>query len=612
MNQQPIKERQEELQNFRIFVPAIFSLLGLLLLAVMLYLEQIRSGDRHRKQVSRQSLRQIRIPAPRGMIYSQDLKPLTENNSAFELLFFPAEMRKRKRHASINHMLERANDLSAAIGIPHALTYKSIARHLNLRPGLPISVFRNLGNDKAAKAMEAARGIAGAVIEPMETRCYPEKRLACHLIGYTRPGDPKKAPDKADFFYYLPDDVGVSGVEKACDNINRENNLPGLRGIPGYSLIQVDHQGYARKSLIERIDPVNGNHVVLTLDSFMQQTAENLLRGKIGAMTVVDADNGDVLAAASSPGYDVGLFSPRISSADYARLRDDPARPLFNRALQGVYPPGSILKPLIALAFLQAGVDPEKQIDCTGYSEIYGVKIRCASHRRGGHGLLNMHDALKYSCNVYMIEYARNLGLPPMQQVLREAGFGRKTGLPIPEAAGIFPTEQLKKRRSGTKWNTYDTALLSIGQGLIGVTPLQAALYCAALANGGIIWQPNLISRMVDTSGNDLWLRTPKIQSRLSAPKEYLDKIASAMLDVVNSHDGSGRAGRIENILLRGKTGSAEFGRKGNLKIYAWFIAYAQISGKNLALAVVIEEGESGGRTCAPLAARFFSALQGR
>jgi penicillin-binding protein 2 len=391
-----------------------------------------------------------------------------------------------------------------------------------------------------------------------------------------------------------------------------ENNLPVLRGIPGYSLIQVDHQGYARKSIIERIEPVNGNHVILTLDSTLQKTAEKLLEGKRGAMVAVDASNGDILAAASAPGYDVGLFMPKISNKDYTALRDAPERPLINRALQGIYPPGSILKPLIMLAYLENGVDPAKEVECNGYSHIYNVRIRCASYRRGGHGMMNMHDALKHSCNAYMIEIAQSIGLSPMQKLIREAGLCRKTGIGLPESAGFFPDNKLKRARSGTKWNMYDTALLSIGQGLIGITPLQAALYCASLANGGTVWKPNLVSKLVDTSGNDLWFRTPKISSRLNVKKESLKKIADGMFDVVNAPGGSGRSGHVEGLEIRGKTGSAEFGQKGNLKIYAWFIAHAVVKGKNIALAVVIEEGASGSKTCAPLAAEFFKASQAR
>lgn len=612
MNDKVISSRAEELLRFRIFIPAAFSFVCLLILTVVLFFEQVRSGEHHRQQVSRQSVRQIRIPAQRGMIYTRDLKQLTENYSSFELLFYPGEMRKRKRRESIRYMLNKADEISEAIGINHNLTAEKINRHINMRPGLPLPVLQHLSEKTAARAMEAVRGIPGAELEPMGTRGYPEKRLACHLVGYTRPADPQKAPDRTNFFYYLPDDVGVAGVEKLCDGINMENNLPVLRGIPGYSLIQVDHQGYARKNIIERIEPVNGNHVILTIDSVLQKTAEKLLEGKRGALVAVDASNGDILAAASAPGYDIGLFMPKISNKDYAALRDAPDRPLINRALQGVYPPGSILKPLIMLAYLENGIDPAKEVECNGYSQIYNVRIRCTSYRRGGHGMMNMHDALKYSCNAYMIELSQTIGLSPMQKVINEAGLCSKTGIGLPESAGFFPDSKLKRTRNGTKWNKYDTALLSIGQGLIGITPLQAALYCASLANGGIVWKPNLVSKMVDASGNDLWFRTPRINSRLNVKPESLQKIANGMFDVVNSGDGSGRSAAVKNLQLRGKTGSAEFGQKGNLKIYAWFIAHAKVKDKNIALAVVIEEGDSGGRTCAPLAAEFFKAAQAR
>ena len=612
MNHNLTSGRAEEILRFRIFVPMTFSFICLAILTIVLFREQVSSGERHRQQVSQQTLRQIRIPAQRGMIFTSDLKNLTENRPAFELLFYPGEMRKRKRAESIKYMLQTANKISEEIGVPHSLTEESIRRHINMRPGLPLSVLQNLSDRKAAKAMEAVRGITGAVLDPMETRFYPEKRLACHLVGYTRPGDPSKAPDRTDFFYYLPDHVGVAGVEKLCDGIKLENNLPFLRGIPGYSLIQVDHLGYARKSIIERIEPVNGNHAILTIDSSMQSTAEKLLEGKCGSLVAIDAANGDILAAASAPGYDVGMFSPRITTRNYNALRNNPDHPLINRALQGVYPPGSILKPLIMLAYLRNGIDPQKEIECSGHSQVYDVKIRCASYRRGGHGMLNMHDALKYSCNVYMIGYAKNIGLEPMQQIIRESRLCEKTNIGLPESAGFFPSSQLKRLRTGNKWNMYDTALLSIGQGLIGITPLQAAVYCAALANGGIIWKPNIVAKMVDTSGNDLWFRTPQIKSRLNVKPEHLKKIADGMFDVVNAEGGSGTNGSVPGLQIRGKTGSAEFGTKGNFKIYAWFIAYAEVNGKKIAVAVVVEEGASGGRTCAPLAAEFFKAVQAR
>ena len=613
MTQDRGSERREEFLRMRVFIPAAVSMFALLLLAVMLYFEQIRSGDARQKQISRQSIRQIRIPARRGMIYTGDLCPLTENRPAFELLFYPEEMKQKKLSSSVKYILKCADEISAHAGLRHDLTFKAVQKHLNMRPGLPLHVLGDLGDENAAKIMEAARNIPGAEVQPMETRTYPEHRLACHLVGYTRPGDPRQAPDRKDYTYYLPDEIGVSGVEKLCDGKNPFNGQPGLRGIPGYSLIQVDRLGFVRKKLIERIDPVNGTHVVLTIDSTFQGTAENLLRGRNGAVVAVDADNGDILAAASSPGYDASVFSPKISREKFAGLRDDPNRPLFNRALQGVYPPGSTLKPLIALAYLKAGIDPAKKIECSGSSEVYGIRIRCASHRRGGHGELDMHDALKYSCNVYMIEYAKETGLELLQEMLRAAGFGRKCGTGLAESAGLFPSDRLKRRRRNqVPWNIYDTALLSIGQGLIGVTPLQAAIYCAALANGGTVWRPNLIARTVDTSGQDLWLRTPVVSSRLPVSQDQLKLIADAMLDVVASPDGSGRNAAVPGLEIRGKTGSAEYGKGGMLRIYAWFIAYAKIGGRTVAVAIVVEDGESGGRTCAPLAAEFFSSIQER
>ena len=609
MNNDQLPENMEKAPRIRILILAALSCLALVILAVALFMEQIYSGSHNRTLVSQQNMRQIRIPASRGKIYSRDLMPLAENLPYFELLFYPNEMRSGKRYQTVRHILKSADVLSGAVGIPHNLTAESVLRHLNTRPGLPLKVFSGMESVQAAKAIEASRRINGAVVQPEEIRTYPGGRLACHLIGYTRQADPGKADDRKDFFYYLPDAVGVAGVEKAFDQLPEGVLFPGLRGAPGYSLIQVDNLGYQRRSLIDRIDPVNGNHVILTIDSRVQHLSEKLLQGYRGAMVAVDADNGDVIAAVSAPGYNLEKFARRITPRDYAALRDDKDNPLFNRALQGVYPPGSILKPLAALAYLKCGIDPLEKITCDGGTDVYGVKIRCASYRRGGHGVLDMVGALRYSCNDYMIEQVLKMDKEQLFRQLRFAGLGEKSGVGLPEAYGIFPSDALKRRRSGFGWNNYDTALLSIGQGLIGVTPLQAALFCAALANGGTVWKANLVSSVVDSAGNEVWRSSPKIKSRLDADKEALATVARGMFEVVNTSDGSGRRGRVDALEIFGKTGSAEYGSKNHLKVYAWFIAYAKVGTKTIATAWVVEDGDSGGTSCAPLAAEFYRGI---
>ena len=311
------------------------------------------------------------------------------------------------------------------------------------------------------------------------------------------------------------------------------------------------------------------------------------------------------MAAATAPRYDLSKFSPKLSGAFYDRLRKDPDRPLLNRAFQGSYTPGSILKPLVALALLKNGVEPGEEVECTGYSHIGDATIRCASYRRGGHGLTDLEHALEWSCNGYFIAMGVRIGEEPIFQMLRSAGIGQPTGVGISEGRGLLPDRELKRRRFGYRWNRYDTALLSMGQGIVMLTPLQAALYTAALGNGGTLWKPNLIRRLTDCDGRTVWERTPQSRGVLDASPEALDLVRQGMFKVVNSPEGSGRRGAVPGLEIMGKTGSAEVGPRSNRRLIVWFVACTEYRKRRYAVAVMVEDGASGGGDCAPLAAEF-------
>lgn len=604
--------------QLRVLLLGLFFLAGFLLLAGKLYLVQIQSGDEHRKKISSQSIRRIRIPARRGKIFSADLRLLAGNRAENNLVFYPEEMRLGRRSKSVRYMLDAAEAIAAAIGRKNPLIEETVNRHLNTRPGLPITVFKQLSPRETARALECARAFRGIDIEPGETRIYPCGRLAAHLIGSTRPESRENAADRRDFFYYVPDLVGRDGIEREFDRLPDSAIDPravpgspaaplGLLGLPGYSLVQVDHLGYIRQSLIEKIEPLHGNNVILTIDSRAQEIAESLLVGKRGAFVLLDAANGDILAAASNPAYDLGEFTPILRREYYQSLLNNPERPLINRAFQGVYTPGSILKPLVALALLNAGVKPESTLFCDGGISVGNATIRCASWRSGGHGEVNLISALEKSCNPYMIAHGLKTGLGRIATVLASAGIGRKTGVELPEGSGTFPSDAAKRRLYRTGWNAYDTALLSIGQGMVTVTPLQAALFTAALANGGDVWQPHLVRQVVDPYGNVVRERKPLRRSRLATTPEHLETVRQGMYNVVNSPHGSGREAALPGFDLYGKTGSAEVGPRSDRRLTTWFICFVTRNGKTYAAAIMIEEGRSGGKSCAPLAAEFFS-----
>ncbi|MCQ2380651.1 MAG: hypothetical protein MJ025_07010 [Victivallaceae bacterium] len=589
----------------RISIIGAVMAIGIAVLALKTYSVQIGSGEKHRAQASRQSIRRIRIPAKRGKIISADGRILADNLIDYGLVFYVEEMRLNRKRKTIRRIMDAASDLAGYIGRENPLTEAAINRHLNNSPGLPLPVMSHIGFEDVAKLEERMRRWPGAEIVAEPMRVYPFGALACHILGTSMLEAVGSAADRREFSYYLPDIVGRNGIEKQADTVGVPGVM-GLRGKPGHSLVQVDHLGYVHRTLLDKMDPQDGNNIVLTIDTRAQKIAESLLQYYRGAIVVLDAGNGDVLAAASSPRFDLRMFHPVLTREYYKMLLEDEKKPLFNRAFNGSYTPGSILKPLTSLAFLESGLDPEQYIACNGFNKIGNAVIRCAAFRRGGHGSLNLSEAIKYSCNSYMISCSKKYGLEPIARIMESAGIGRRTGLELSDTPGVFPSDANKRKNGGAAWNRYDTALLSMGQGTVTVSPLQAAIYTAAIANGGYIYRPKLVKYVINPRGVALHTRVPEVMGHLAASEENLAFIREAMRRVVNDGDGSGRLAKVHGLKIHGKTGSAEIGHKPNLKINAWFVAFVTHEGRTYSIAILLEDARSGGSSCAPLCADFF------
>jgi len=423
------------------------------------------------------------------------------------------------------------------------------------------------------------------------------------VIGYARPSDVRGEPDRRDFFYYHADLTGRSGVERVLEHFRGGLAENGLRGAPGCELIQVDHLGFVSARKLEKIPPVNGNHVVLTIHSRAQKLGEELLSGKTGALVLLDADTGEALALVSSPSYDLSRVSPVWRKEYYQQLLNDPAKPLFSRAFQGSYTPGSIMKPLVALAALNDGFDPATVIDCDGRSLVGGAKISC--NNPWGHGTLNLRKALEKSCNDYFIEMGVKLGMEKISAMFHAAGIGSPSGLEIGGSTGLLPRRELKNLRYRGPWNSYDTALISIGQGLVLISPVQAARFTAALANGGRLVSVHLLKEIVSDSGRVLYRNAPAPAPPWALREGALEAVRDGMFQVVNAPGGSGRGAHSGRLAIYGKTGTAEVDVGERRINNTWFIAFTSHRGRRYALAILIEDGRSGGRDCAPLAKEF-------
>ncbi len=579
--------------------------------------EQISSGEEHRKKILDQSIRQIRLPGVRGRIFTSNGEHvLADNKVSYNVVFHVSEMRQPgKRRNTLDFIIDSSIKVAKALGRKNKITKADIIKHMNYRPGLPMTVYENMDREELGIASELYPPIKGMEIVPIPSRVYPEKDMAAHLLGRVRQGDPKLADDREEFFYYIPDQVGINGLEKFYDRSVPESEAgfgaqQGMLGRPGKRTVRVDHRGYIYEQIGFDQPSKNGNDLILTLDYKAQKIAERLLKTTVdeqgrsparAAFVLMDADTGALLAMASSPTFNVDQLVPRIPTKLWDRLNNDELKPLINR-VTSAFTPGSIVKPLVSLAYLRDGINPQHVVDCQGKTYISGARIRCHNHY--GHGPTNMFDAIRQSCNVYFIDNSQQVGMEKITDVFRSAGIGADTGFILPDNDGINPTRERILKRNKHKWTAYDTALLSMGQGFITVTPLQAATYTAAIANGGTLYQPQILKEVKTSTGSRVYSNKSKVNGKLKATQEELNHIREGMWRVVNT--SSKFAARNSYIELSGKTGSAENGPRGNLWTNTWFIGYGSYEGKTYSLAIIVEHGKSGSRTSAPIAGKFF------
>lgn len=588
----------------------IFSGICYLLLLFSLWNEQLRYGEEHRQMISKQSIRCIRQPGIRGKILSSDMKIIADITQQKDMLFHISEMRKPgKLSNTISHIISVAEQISKATGRKITLNAEEIQKHINHKPALPLKVIRDLSDKEIAAYFDIYPRIPGVEISVSNVRNYPMGDFAAHIIGYLGKEDPSKDVNRKDFFYYQPDYEGKSGIERLCDqDMSEIFGVPagGLKGVEGYSLVRVDNRGFVNETLETFVPPSIGKNVVLTLNSKAQEIAEFILLEKKGAFVLFDISNGEIVAMASSPSFNPGIFIPSISSNEYSALLKSPDKPMFNRAIFAEYTPGSIFKPLITLALLDAGKSPNEIIHCPGYTLIGNRPIHC--WLRTGHGDISMIKALEQSCNTYFIEQGGSVGFDKIKATLEKAGIGEKTGFELGESKGLCPSREFKKKRMKEDWNIFDTALLSIGQGIILITPLQAATYMAAIANNGTAYKPHVIKAVYDHDGNLIAeKKNDQLCINMNLPQEYFDIVRRGMFDVVNSPTGTGRKARSDKITIYAKTGTAEIIKNTNEKRKnTWMAGFAENNNKKYSFALTIEDGISGGTTCAPLIKKFF------
>lgn len=588
----------DEVLRVRLLLGAL--LLLTVFLGAWLWRIQVTRGPRFEEDQNRQSMRRVRLPAVRGRLYDREGRTVADNQPSYTVSIYLEELRQPGPwDRTIDRVEELIRELEGVIGTPSILSRQDIRNHIRRRLPLPLVAWRNLDDRAIARFAEQASRTPGVDIQAESMRVYPYRRLAGQTIGYVGRAEIEQNLEEP-YHFYLPEVSGRSGLEKSLDEY--------LRGEAGGRLLRVDVTGYRRYDFKQR-EPQPGRDVMLTLDMRAQELAEHALGNDAGAVAILDPRNGDVLALASNPGFDPNDFIPGISAARWKELNEDPRKPMLNRAVAGGYAPGSTFKPITALAALESGrVKPSDTFTCPGYFQLGKATFRCWYHP--GHGALALRRAIEQSCNVYFFHAALAAGADRVYEMATRMGLGARTGVDLDyEAGGLVPNDEWKRRAMKDAWRDGDTCNISIGQGALVTTPLQMALVTSALANGGHLYRPRLVRGVRDFGDGSFEMQPPELLREMNWNPDNIALVRQGMRDVVNGERGTARRVAIPGVTIAGKTGTAEFGRKEERKRHAWMIAFAPFEEPRYAVALLVDEGISGGETAAPRVRELLKGL---
>jgi len=568
----------------------VFIILCTLVLLIRLWYLQGVKGDFYYEQAESNRIRPVKLRPPRGIIYDRKGRPLVENVLTFDISLVPEDT--PDLDASIAKL---APIVQMEPGEIHKLLDDAEAIRSKYEP---IKIREEAPWDEVAVVEAHQEDLIGAIIEPEHRRHYPYGGLASHQLGYIgKVTQTQRKQEQSDIGLL----TGQGGLEKIYDKL--------LRGIAGRRMIQVNAAGRKVKDLgIE--EPRPGTDLYLTIDLDVQKAAEEALGDRAGSVVAMDPDSGEILALVSHPNYDPNLFPRGIAPDDWNRLSNDPFHPLYNRAIQSVYPPGSTFKIIVALAGLEAGIiDPEETVTCRGSLRSGRHSFRC--WKKDGHGSISFHRALVESCDVYFYTMGERIGFDRIAEFAKKMGLGSLTGIQLSdEKPGLIPTTAWKKKKTGEPWYPGDTYINSIGQGFVQVSPIQACQMMSVLANNGIFYRPTLLKQSRNRETGAI-VQTPREEKRrIVLNPDVLEQVKSALAGVVAEPGGTAHGAATPLATVAGKTGTAQViaqkvaGRRltGESQDHAWFVSFAPVDKPKIAVAVMVEHGGHGGAAAAPVA----------
>lgn len=596
----PLKDIQQEK---RIYRGRIFFAVGLVIICLLVLISryaylQIFHYDEFSTASDKNRIRLQPLPPARGYIYDRNGVLLADNYPVFTATLSKTDVE------DADHVVEQ---LQPILDLTQEDIDRFKSRIKTARKTERVAIKLNLTEANIAKFSEAKYKFPGVRIETQMTRYYPHGELFAHVIGYVGRINDKELKSIDKDLYAGTNLIGKIGVEKSYEDL--------LHGTPGYESVEADaHSNILRH--LGRKDPTRGNDLYLSLDYGLQVVASQQLAGRRGAIVAIDPRTGEILALVSSPSFNPNLFVTGINHKDYSSLRDSLDQPLYNRAVQGAYPPGSTIKPMEAMGGLHYGiVNWSTAISDPGYFHLPGDSHKFRDWKKSGHGIVNMHKAIIMSCDTYFYILAHQMGIDQMNQWMRQFGFGQKTGVDLPsESEGLYPNPEWKMRTRKAKWMKGETISVSIGQGAFTATPLQLAMATAITANRGSHVTPHVL-RATHGSKPFTVRNAPDGKINFNGTDEDWIQMRDAMVDVIQS--GTGRGIRTSLYQIAGKTGTAQVksiaqGKRYNESAlserqldHGLFVGFAPADKPEIAIAVIWENGRHGG-SAAQLAKPIF------
>lgn len=581
----------------RILAAFVFAILLTAGLVVRLVYLQVVGHSHYTTLAKENSVKIVPLVPTRGMIYDRHGKVLAENTPSYSLELVAEQIK------DMDDTLARLQKL-LSIPADKIEQYQKLRKRQKRFVSVPLLLSMN--DEELAKFAVARPYFPGVDIHTQLVRHYPYSDLAAHVIGYVGRINEAELKVLPIAEYRGSTHIGKLGIESSYENE--------LHGKTGYAEIETNVQARLLNTLNE-VNPDPGANLYLSLDIDLQKTAYDALGNYNGAVVAIDVQTGGVLVFASRPGFDPNPFVVGIPNEAYQALQASENQPLYNRALRGLYPPGSTIKPFIALAGLEYNtINPQQRLGCPGFYQLPGVSHRYRDWKKTGHGSVNLNQAITESCDVYFYRLASMLGIDHIHTFLQKFGFGEKSGIDlIGEKSGLLPSREWKQAKKNQAWYPGETLITGIGQGYHQVTPLQLARATAILANQGKVITPFLVDKIANA--RETHSGPKSVKDTLTLKAQNVATVIDGMINVVHSAHGTAKGINPHiNYQIAGKTGTAQvMGIKQNARYnensidfkfrdHALFISFAPANDPKIAVAVVVENGGHGGSVAAPIA----------